>query len=65
MHGILRQQLGALAPWHLVNIIRAYELSDADAATLETASAPLLVELIVSAVRAQRPAPPAPSDRRP
>jgi hypothetical protein len=50
---VLRQQLGALASWHLVNIIRAYKLSDGDSPSLESTSARALVELIVAAVRAQ------------
>ena len=48
---LLRQQLGALAGWHLVNIIEAYELSDLPEARLNRMSAEALIELIVAAVR--------------
>jgi hypothetical protein len=50
---LLRSQLAALSAWHLVNIISAYELSDLDAKTLNETPAPVLVELIVAAVRTQ------------
>jgi hypothetical protein len=48
---LLRSQLSALSAWHLVNIIRAHELSDIDPAVLETMEAPVLVELIITSVR--------------
>jgi hypothetical protein len=48
---LLRSQLSALSAWHLVNIIRAHELSELDPADLEAMPAPALVELIVAAVR--------------
>ena len=48
---LLRSQLSALSAWHLVNIIRAHDLSDLDPADLESMQAPVLVELIVTAVR--------------
>ena len=48
---LLRKQLRALSAWHLVNIARAYELSDADARALNRMSAPALIELIVTGVR--------------
>jgi len=48
---LLRSQLSALSAWHLVNIIRAHDLSDLDPAVLDTMQAPVLVELIVSSVR--------------
>ena len=51
---LLRRQLGALAGWHLVNIISAYELSDESVTVLNRRSAPELIETIVSAVRAER-----------
>lgn len=51
--GLLRQQLGALSAWHLVNIIRDYELSARSANELGSMSASELAELIVAAVRAQ------------
>jgi hypothetical protein len=53
----LRRELGALSPWHLVNIIQAYQLSDEDLAVLGSLTRPTLVELIVSAVRRQIRAP--------
>jgi hypothetical protein len=48
---VLRAQLEALAPWHLVNIIRAYDLSEQSDAALSRLGALELVELIVAAVR--------------
>jgi hypothetical protein len=50
---LLRRELGALSPWHLVNIIQAYELSDEDPVMLGQLARPTLVALIVSAVRRQ------------
>ena len=50
---LLIQELHALASWHLVNIIRAYDLSRADVATLEATPHPALVSLIVASVRAK------------
>ena len=49
----LRAQLGALAQWHLVNIVRAFELSDLGAVTLSRMAAAELLELIVAEVRAR------------
>jgi hypothetical protein len=51
---LLRRQLSALAGWHLVNIIRRYELSDEDPAVLAAREPVELVELIVAAVRNPR-----------
>ena len=48
---LLRRQLNAFSVWHLVNIVRDYQLSDLSAATLNAMRAPDLVELIVTAVR--------------
>ena len=48
---VLRRQLAALANWHLVNIIRDYDLSEQSVAGLERATADELIELIVTAVR--------------
>lgn len=48
---LLRRQLGALAAWHLVNIIKAYELSDRPEEDLARTPPAELIELIVSAVR--------------
>ena len=50
---LLRRQLMAFSVWHLVNIVRDYQLSDLSAATLNAMRAPDLVELIVAAVRAR------------
>jgi hypothetical protein len=50
---LLRKQLGALSSWHLVNIIREYDLSREPAATLSTFAQATLIEIIVSAVRAE------------
>jgi hypothetical protein len=49
--GLLRRQLAALSAWHLVNIARAYGLSDLPPATLTAMTAQDLIELIVTAVR--------------
>jgi hypothetical protein len=51
---LLRRQLSALAGWHLVNIIRKYELSDDDPAHLGAREPAQLVETIISGVRAHR-----------
>ncbi len=48
---ILRQELGALAEWHLVNIILAYQLSEEPVDVLNRMSASTLVDLIVARVR--------------
>ena len=50
---LLRKQLGALSAWHLVNIVRAYRLSDLDGGVLNAMTEPALTELIVAAVRAE------------
>lgn len=50
---LLRRQLGALSIWHLVNIIRAYELSVLNTDELNAMSAPELIELIVLGVRSR------------
>jgi hypothetical protein len=54
-HGepLLRRQLSALAGWHLVNIIRKYDLSDDDPARLAAREPAQLVELIIAAVGAK------------
>jgi hypothetical protein len=52
---VLRSQLEALAPWHLVNIIRAYDLSDQSDADLSRLNATELIELIVIGVRLNSP----------
>lgn len=48
---LLRRQLSALAGWHLVNIIRKYDLSTEDPAVLSRREPAALVELIISGVR--------------
>jgi hypothetical protein len=48
---MLRDQLHALSPWHLVNIILAHELSDIPVEQLNPMPASALVELIVAATR--------------
>lgn len=55
---VLRSQLHALSAWHLVNIITAYGLSEQRLADLNATPAPVLVELIIAAVRqrAEEPA---------
>jgi len=50
---LLRRQLAALSGWHLVNIIQAHGLSQQDAAALALTPDDVLVELIVSEVRAR------------
>ena len=49
--GFLRQELNALATWHLVNILRAYELTDESETALRLYSSPELIELIVTGIR--------------
>ncbi len=48
---LLRGQLGALSPWHLVNIINAHDLSRIPADDLNAMPTPELIELIVACVR--------------
>lgn len=50
---LLRSQLGALSEWHLVNIIRAYDLSAMPEGDLNRMTAPQLIELIVTEVRSR------------
>jgi hypothetical protein len=55
---MLRRQLAALSPWHLVNIIVAHRLSDLSTDALNTMDAPELIAIIVAGVRAEsEPAP--------
>ncbi|HET7219476.1 MAG TPA: hypothetical protein VFJ02_15575 [Vicinamibacterales bacterium] len=49
--GLLRRQLSALAAWHLVNIITAYELSERSPEDLNLAPPSELIEIIVDGVR--------------
>jgi hypothetical protein len=51
--GLLRQELGALSAWHLVNIIVVYRLGGAPAADLNRMPQGTLIEMIVAGVRAQ------------
>jgi hypothetical protein len=48
---LLRQELGALSSWHLVNIVAAYDLSDTPSAVLNTMPGGALIDLIVAKVR--------------
>ena len=50
---LLRHQLAALSPWHLLNIIADYDLSDADRTFLARQAQATLIELIAGAVRAR------------
>jgi len=50
---LLRQELGALAAWHLVNIAVAYRLTDESVAVLNALPAAQLVDLIVDGVRSR------------
>lgn len=52
---LLRKQLAALSPWHLVNIILEHELSGASVDTLNATPGPVLIDLIVSRVRETSP----------
>jgi hypothetical protein len=56
---LLRDQLGALSSWHLVNIIHAYGLSAIPADQLNAMPPDELIELVVASVRIQvdEPAP--------
>jgi hypothetical protein len=47
---LLRRELGALASWHLRNIVRAYDLAD-ETLDLEQLTQSELIELIVGAVQ--------------
>jgi hypothetical protein len=51
---LLRSELRALAPWHLLNIIEAYRLSNEPPAALNRRHPEALVETIVSAVASAR-----------
>ena len=48
---LLRQELGAMAGWHLVNIIVAYELSVDPVSSLNRLPSSSLIDIIVGAVR--------------
>jgi hypothetical protein len=50
---LLRKQLAALSPWHLVNIITHFGLSDEPRVVLNQLPAAALIDLIISAVREQ------------
>jgi len=51
---LLRQELSAMSPWHLRNIIRAYDLASSPDLDLEMLTAPELIGVIMSGVRARR-----------
>jgi hypothetical protein len=48
---MFRRQLQALSSWHLVNIIKDYDLSEQDPADLSASEPEVLIELIVLQVR--------------
>lgn len=48
---LLRRQLAALSVWHLVNIVRAHELSDRPSAVLNAMPALDLIDIIVNGVK--------------
>jgi hypothetical protein len=50
---LLRQELSAMSPWHLRNIIRAYALASHPSIALETLTAAELIGVIMSGVRAR------------
>ena len=61
---LLRQELSAMSPWHLRNIIRAYDLASSPSLDLETLTADELIGVIMSGVRARRVADAKPSPRK-
>ena len=48
---LLRQELSAMSPWHLRNIIRAYDFASHPSLDLETLTAAELIGVIMSGVR--------------
>lgn len=50
---LLRRQLAALAAWHLVNIVKKFELSDEPQAVLSRRPAAALIAQIVAAVQSE------------
>jgi hypothetical protein len=54
---LLRNQLGALSAWHLVNIVVAYELSEEPITVLNRLPQGALIEIIMAGVRQQLLAP--------
>jgi len=48
---LLRRQLSALSGWHVVNIIRAYRLSDLTSPELNALTRAALIEIVVGGVR--------------
>ena len=54
---LLRQELSAMSTWHLVNIVRDYDLSDEPVEALNRKAAATLINLILSAVRNSGPEP--------
>jgi hypothetical protein len=53
--GLLRKELGAMSPWHLVNIVRAYRLSAEPVDVLNRLPGPALIDIIVNGVREHLP----------
>jgi hypothetical protein len=51
---LLRKELGALSPWHLVNIIRAYRLNPESVDVLNRMPGGALVDIIVDGVSSVR-----------
>jgi hypothetical protein len=50
---LLRQELSAMSPWHLRNIIRAYDLASHPGIDLEALTADELIGVIMSGIRAR------------
>jgi hypothetical protein len=48
---LLRTQLSALSAWHLINIVRDYDLDDASDDALNAMPAPVLIDMIVRGVK--------------
>lgn len=54
---LLRRQLSALSAWHLVNILREYQLTDLPVETLNRMPGTELIEMIVIGVRTEAESP--------
>jgi hypothetical protein len=50
---LLRRQLGALSAWHLVNIVREYELAPPESSAVEHLPAAALIDMIITGVKAE------------
>jgi hypothetical protein len=56
-HAHLRRQLGALSPWHLVNVVRTHDLSHAsDEALLRLSQDALIDTIVMEVIRRERTA---------